>query len=98
MVSHFDSAGRPGRRKKLRIGIATAMLTVAAVSMAGYLLYGSLKAHPLAEAPDPPVPISAASARQGDLPLWLAGLGTAQAYNTVTIKPRVSGQIVEVHF
>jgi membrane fusion protein, multidrug efflux system len=97
-ASHLESPGRSGMRNKRRIGITTALVTLAVVCIAGYLLYGSLKAHPLGDAADPPVPISSASAQQGDLSLWLTGLGTAQAYNTVTVKPRVSGQIVDIRF
>jgi membrane fusion protein, multidrug efflux system len=85
-------------RKGLRIAMTTALLTVVAVSIAGYLLHGFPEARPPAEAPEPSVPISSAPVQQGDLSLWLAGLGTAQAYNTVTVKPRVSGQIVEIRF
>jgi len=97
-VSQLDSPALPRTRSRRGIGTAAALLVVAAVCAAGYWLYGSLKAAPQADAPDPPVPISGAAARQGDLSLWLTGLGTAQAYNTVTVKPRVSGQIVEVRF
>ena len=97
-VSQLDSPALPGTRSRRGIGTAAALLVVVAVCAAGYWLYGSLKAAPQADAPDPPVPISGAAARQGDLSLWLTGLGTAQAYNTVTVKPRVSGQIVEVRF
>jgi multidrug efflux system membrane fusion protein len=78
--------------------MVTALLAVAVVCIAGYLLYASPKARPLTDTLDPPIPISSALARQGGLSLWLTGLGTAQAYNTVTIQPRVSGQIVDIRF
>ena len=35
---------------------------------------------------------------QGDVPLYLSGLGTVQAFNTVTIKSRVDGQLVKILF
>src|SRR5689334_10061896 len=35
------------------------------------------------------IPISAVPARRGDVPIFLRGLGTATAYNTVTVKSRV---------
>jgi membrane fusion protein, multidrug efflux system len=46
----------------------------------------------------PAVPVSVATAERRDLPVYLTGLGTITAYNTVTVKSRVDGQIVEVAF
>jgi multidrug efflux system membrane fusion protein len=39
-----------------------------------------------------------ATAQREDLPVYLDGLGTVTAFNTVTIKSRVDGQLVEVDF
>lgn len=44
------------------------------------------------------VPVTAALAKHEDVPVKLEGLGTVQALNTVTIKPRVSGQIIDLPF
>ena len=44
------------------------------------------------------VPVVVATAEKGDLPVYLIGLGTATAYNTVTVRSRVDGQIVKVNF
>lgn len=46
----------------------------------------------------PPVPVVAVAARTGDMPVYLSALGTVTAYNTVTVKSRVDGQIVKVAF
>jgi len=45
-----------------------------------------------------PVPVSIASVVRQDVPIILTGLGTVQAYNTVTLKTRVDGQIMSVNF
>jgi len=44
------------------------------------------------------VPVSVAAARQGDMPVYLTGLGSVTAFNTVTVKSRVEGQLIKVAF
>lgn len=46
----------------------------------------------------PPVPVTAGVAEARDMPVYVRGIGTVQAYRTVTIKSRVDGQIVAVDF
>jgi multidrug efflux system membrane fusion protein len=45
-----------------------------------------------------PIPVVVGSVAQGDVPLYLSGLGTVQAYNTVSIKSRVDGELVKILF
>src|ERR1700722_1811588 len=45
-----------------------------------------------------PVPVIAAMTRKGDMPVYLDGLGSVTAFNTVTVKTRVDGQIDKVAF
>ncbi len=44
------------------------------------------------------IPVMAAKVRQRDLDLFLNGLGTVTAFNTVTIRSRVEGELVRVAF
>ena len=44
------------------------------------------------------VPVVVATAHKGDLPVYFDGLGTVTAFNTVTVKSRVDGQIVKINF
>src|SRR5437764_1788400 len=62
---------------------------------------------PSAEAQAPPpsappsapgVPVTADTVATADVPVFLQAIGTAQAYNMVTIKSRVDGQIVKIAF
>jgi multidrug efflux system membrane fusion protein len=45
-----------------------------------------------------PVPVVVSTAAQRDVPIYLDGLGTVQAFNTVTIKPMVDGPLTAVNF
>jgi len=51
-----------------------------------------------ASAPPPPVPVGVATVNQGDFNVYLTGLGTVQAFNTVELKTRIDGQIMQVNF
>ena len=44
------------------------------------------------------IPVLTAPVEQRDVPVWLEGLGNVSAFYTVTIKPQVGGQIVDVAF
>jgi multidrug efflux system membrane fusion protein len=44
------------------------------------------------------VPVVVATAQRGDLPVFYDGLGTVTAFNTVTVRSRVDGQIVKINF
>ncbi len=44
------------------------------------------------------VPVAAAAARTGDLGVYLTGLGTVTPVNTVTVRSRVDGQLMNVAF
>jgi multidrug efflux system membrane fusion protein len=46
----------------------------------------------------PPVPVVAAAVVQKDMPVYLEGIGTVQAFNTVTVRARVDGQITKIAF
>jgi membrane fusion protein, multidrug efflux system len=44
------------------------------------------------------IPVMTDKARRADVPIFLTGLGTVQAFNSVLIKSRVDGQIVRIRF
>jgi multidrug efflux system membrane fusion protein len=47
---------------------------------------------------DMPVPVADAPARIADMPVYLNGVGTAKARNTVTVRPQVDGRIMSIKF
>jgi membrane fusion protein, multidrug efflux system len=51
-----------------------------------------------AQTSPPGIPVTAGTVATQDVPVFLNGIGTVQAYNMVAIKSRVDGQIVKVDF
>src|ERR1043166_2036602 len=47
---------------------------------------------------DGPVPVIAAQSRRADVPVYLDGVGTVRALNTVTVRPQVDGRLLSVNY
>ncbi|HEY0524169.1 MAG TPA: MdtA/MuxA family multidrug efflux RND transporter periplasmic adaptor subunit [Stellaceae bacterium] len=45
-----------------------------------------------------PMPVGAATAERGDMPIQLSGLGTVTPLATVTVRTQINGQLVQVFF
>ncbi|MBI5523386.1 MAG: MdtA/MuxA family multidrug efflux RND transporter periplasmic adaptor subunit [Desulfarculus sp.] len=87
----------PSRRRTWWI-VAAVLLLLAA---GGYATLG--KAQPAAEKKGRPggglpVPVVAVPAQVSDVDLYIAGLGTVTPLNTVTVRSRVDGHLMEVYF
>jgi membrane fusion protein, multidrug efflux system len=46
----------------------------------------------------PPIPVSVATVTRQDVPIYLSGLGTVQALNTVPVHSQIDGQLNEIAF
>jgi len=46
----------------------------------------------------PAIPVKTAPSLRTDVPIYLWGIANVQAYNTVTVRPQVDGQLIEVAF
>ena len=44
------------------------------------------------------IPVTAGRVQTKDVPIYLDGIGTVQAYNTVTVNSQVSGQLIKIAF
>src|SRR5439155_129993 len=88
------------RKRRMKPGSALACLALAAAVAGGMGWYVLRNPAPAATKPagPPPVAVVAAAAEQRDVPIFLSGLGTVQAYNTVTVKPRVDGSLDKIAF
>lgn len=84
---------RPQPRPLGRIAIAA--IIVACVG--GYIVWRVLAPKPV-KAPTPPVGVTTALAQAQDVDIGLVGVGTVQAMQTVTVTPRIDGQLVSVGF
>ena len=77
---------------------AIVVVLVLAVGAGGYFLIGTLMPAKARVATAPVIPVSADTVGQQDMPVYVHGIGTVQAFKTVTIKTRVDGQIMKVTF
>ena len=96
LKSQNDTLGfarRIGRTRLVIAGIGSAALLVLAI--AGLQSPSSKAAPPNVP---PPISVDTAVATTADVPVYLSGLGTVQAFYTVTVSPRVDGELKKVAF
>lgn len=55
-------------------------------------------ARPTAPSATIPLPVQVATIERRNIPVVLEGLGTVEAYNTVTVRPLIQGQIADIDF
>ena len=89
----------PGGRGRGRLwgaclGLITALAMIAV--LAGCGSRGPKDAR--ASAPPPAIPVGVATVKQDNFNVYLNGLGSVQAYYTVSLKTRIDGQIMQVNF
>jgi len=75
-----------------------AFLLILAVGSATGLWFGARSSPVDGSARVVPVPVGASAASRRDVPVYLFGLGNVQAYNSVTVRAQIDGQIIEVAF
>src|SRR6202047_3518438 len=73
-----------------------AIIAMAAMAMIGCLGSGIGVPQGAAQTAGPVVPVTAGTVVTEDVPVFLHGIGTAQAYNMVAIKSRGDGQIIKL--
>ena len=85
---------------RLRTALAGLLLTAAIIGGGAYALSSAHTTKQAVPAPSgpPPVPVVADAVKSGNVPIYLRGIGTVQAYNTDTIRTQVQGQITQVAF
>lgn len=102
-----DPNDKPGKKRSSARSIG--ILLLIAVSAGGFFLWRSThKPQTTAAAGrgrgdrnadgNARIPVAVTPAQRRDLPVYLDGLGSVEAFNTVTLKSRVDGQMMEVRF
>lgn len=81
------------------------VLVIAAIGAAGYFGWQKYMDNQQAaaaaqkrSAQRPAVPVKISPVEKADFPVYLTGLGTVQAFNTVQVRTRVDGQITRIAF
>jgi multidrug efflux system membrane fusion protein len=95
LTHHHAQSGPPWRWQK---AIALAVLLALAAGLAGYFTWRGAKPAQASRGQPPAVPVSVASVVRKDVPIYLTGLGTAQATFTVGIHSQVDGKLQDVFF
>ncbi|HEX9302295.1 MAG TPA: efflux RND transporter periplasmic adaptor subunit [Casimicrobiaceae bacterium] len=85
----------PGRRKALVLG-SIAMAVVAIVVLRDVIHRAT--AAEAAQAAPPAIPVITTTAAREDVPIFVAGIGTVQPAQSVTVKVRVDGQLEKIAF
>src|SRR6516225_7613987 len=99
-----DPNEKPAKKRSAARPIG--ILILVTVLAGGFFLYRSTHKTPTTAAagrrtaPDANgrVPVAVTAATRRDLPVYLDGLGSVEAFNTVTVKSRVDGQMMQVNF
>jgi membrane fusion protein, multidrug efflux system len=84
----------PAIRKYWWIGA----LLLAAVALISWRVIAAKRADAAAHRPPPAIAVDTAVVTHSDVPIYLLGLGTVQAFYTVTVTARVDGELQKIAF
>jgi len=105
--SHLAAAGlpqQPPARKGSWVRIVVYVVLVTVLGLIVWRIYQNQKQNAAASASQAtallnrPVPVQVTAAEQKSMPIYLSALGTVTPYMSVTVKARVSGQLLPVKF
>jgi multidrug efflux system membrane fusion protein len=83
--------------RKRPIILAGALVIVGGVGLVARHVYDPTEPA-AASVPPPAVPVVAGTVARHDVPIYLTGVGTVIAYNTVLVTSQVQGQIISINF
>src|SRR5262245_56487618 len=91
-----DVTRRRSRRRRLLVLLFAGIAVV--VSAASFMQWRRSEPPARAAAPPPPVPVTVSAAARRDVPIYLDGLGTVQASNTIAVHSQIDGKLQSVNF
>jgi multidrug efflux system membrane fusion protein len=86
------------RARRRTVSIAITLLIFGGLSYIAWTYIQQNRAAATRTRPDPAVPVLAATPRIQDVPVYLDGVGTVKAMNTVTVRAQVDGKLLSVNF
>ena len=84
--------------KGRRIGAIVAALSIVVGGATLYFSFAQTPPAPARAGGRPGVPVSVATVSRQDIPIYLTGIGSVQAYFTIDIRAKVDGELQEVLF
>ena len=97
----YEVTEQPPRRPFIRrwsFLIAMILLAVILVIVIGRMRKTSQGPASGARPQPPPVQVTTATAKQGDIAIFLMGLGSVTPLRTVTVKSRVDGELMRIYY
>ena len=99
MTATLEPSQKPIHRRRWYLLVGLAILAALLAGYVGWQHHATADvAAETAPTPAPAIPVAVATAERRDVPVYLTGLGTVQAFNTVTVKTRVDGELIKVAF
>jgi multidrug efflux system membrane fusion protein len=84
-------------RRKIVIPTVLLIVVLAGGGVFAFM-HGVTSKNSAAPPASPPVPIVAGVVAQHDVPIYLTGVGTVIAFNTVVVRSQIQGQIISINF
>src|SRR5262245_59791109 len=96
MQSSAASPKSPARRARWRAAVM--LVAVAVLGVVAFAWWQGRPAPQNTARTAPPIPVTVAETTRRDVPIFLDGLGTVQAANTIAVRSQVDGKLQSVRF
>src|ERR1700683_4584582 len=97
LIANIRHGSAPMRKKHIVVLIGAVVIILASGALVLKHVWPSRDAEAANSAP-PPAPVVAGTVAQHDVPIYLNGVGTVIAYNTVVVHAQIQGQITSINF
>ncbi len=103
-ASGMDTGVKPKVGSRMRRRLVSLLVTAIILGGLGYIAWSAFQTKPPAATgrggprPDMAVPVLAAVPKVQDVPVYLDGVGSVRALNTVTVRAQVDGKLIAVNF